>query len=47
MIHPQFCYMNPGAGSLLLQLLLMGAAGAVLASKSFWPPIRSLWTRKK
>jgi len=26
MVHPSFCYMNPGAGSLVLQLLLMGAA---------------------
>lgn len=46
-MNPTFAYMNPGAGSLLLQLLLMGAAGAVLAGKSFWHSIRSLWTRKK
>lgn len=47
MIHPVFGYMNPGTGSLVLQLLLMGAAGFFLFFKSFWHSIRSLWTRKK
>ena len=47
MIRMTFSYMNPGAGSLLLQLLMMGTAGAVLGFKSFWHSIRSLWTRKK
>lgn len=47
MMVPIFGYMNPGAGSLLLQLLLMGAAGAVLAGRSFWHTLRSLFSRKK
>ena len=42
-----FAYMNPGAGSLLLQMLMMGAAGVVLGFRSIWQSIRSLWTRKK
>ena len=47
MISLPFCYMNPGAGSLVLQLILMGTAGIVLGIKSFWQSIKSLWTRKK
>ena len=42
-----FAYMNPGTGSLLLQLLLMGTAGIVMGAKSFWHTLRSFWTRKK
>lgn len=42
-----FAYMNPGAGSFLLQLLLMGTAGVFLAWKSVWHTLRSLWRRKK
>ena len=44
---PIFSYMNPGAGSLLLQVILMGAAGAVVAGKSLWHAFRSLFSRKK
>ncbi len=40
-------YMNPGAGSLLLQLILMGTAGLFLAGKSLWHSFRSLCSRKK
>lgn len=47
MIHPTFSYMNPGAGSLVLQLILMGAAGFFLFFRSFWQSIKSLWARKK
>ena len=47
MIPLSFGYMNPGAGSLLLQLILMGTAGAVLGARSVWHAVRSLWTRKR
>ena len=47
MILPLFSYMNPGAGSLLLQVILMGTAGVVVAGKSLWHSFRSLFTRKK
>lgn len=40
-------YMNPGAGSFLLQMILMGTAGVVMMWKSLWHAIRSFWTRKK
>lgn len=39
--------MNPGAGSLLLQLILMGTAALFLTMKSFWHTLRSFWIRKR
>ena len=44
---PVFGYMNRGAGSLLLQMVMVGAAGVFLGVKSAWHTIRSFWTRKK
>lgn len=31
-----FAYLDPGAGSYMLQLLIAGLAGALLAVKVFW-----------
>ena len=33
-------YVDPGAGSLLLQLILGGVAGALVSLKLFWRRIR-------
>lgn len=44
---PVFGYMNPGAGSLLLQLILMGTAGLVVGFRSFCSTIRSFFGGKK
>ena len=42
-----FGYMNPGVGSLLLQVVLMGTAAIFLSIKSAWQSFRSFWVRKK
>lgn len=34
-----FAYVDPGSGSVLLQLLFGGAAGALMLLKLFWQPI--------
>ncbi len=40
-LKPVLAYMDPGSGSLLLQVLLGGAAGLALAFKLFWSRITS------
>jgi len=37
-----FAYLDPGTGSLLLQLLLGGAAGLITIAKLYWHQLRSL-----
>jgi hypothetical protein len=39
-------YLNPDQGSMLLQLLLGGVAGAAVIAKIFWRRIVSLFTRR-
>lgn len=37
--RPAFAYIDPGSGSVLLQLLLGGSAGAIMLLKLFWERI--------
>jgi hypothetical protein len=37
---PAWAYIDPGAGSLLLQLILGGIGGLIVAVKLFWRRIR-------
>lgn len=37
--HPALAYVDPGSGSVLLQLLFGGVAGAMALLKLFWEPI--------
>ena len=34
--QPAFAYIDPGAGSLLLQVLMGGLAGAAVVAKVYW-----------
>lgn len=40
-------YMNPGTGSFILQMLLIGLAGGVLAVRNAWGSLKGFFTRKK
>jgi hypothetical protein len=40
-------YIDPGAGSLLLQLLIGGVGGTVLAVRLFWRRIAAKWNGRK
>ncbi len=40
---PAFGYMDPGSGSLLLQIILGGLAGLAVAGKLFWHRLTSLF----
>lgn len=39
-------YVDPGAGSLLLQLLLGGVAGAAVLGKMYWKRLTGLFRRR-
>lgn len=40
-------YLDPGTGSMLLQLLLGGVAGILMVAKLYWKQLRTLFLRKK
>ena len=40
-------YLDPGTGSVLLQLLLGGVAGVLMAAKLYWRQLLRLFRREK
>jgi len=40
-------YLDPGTGSMVLQLLLGGVAGAVVVVKLYWEKVKDFFTREK
>jgi hypothetical protein len=40
---PAYAYLDPGTGSMLLQLLLGGVAGALVIGKLYWARIKSIF----
>ncbi|HXV37684.1 MAG TPA: hypothetical protein VEC18_11075 [Myxococcota bacterium] len=42
---PDLAYLDPGAGSLLLQALVAAVAGAALAISAYWRKIRAFFGR--
>ena len=40
-------YLDPGTGSMVLQLLLGGVAGAVVVVKLYWGKVKDFFTREK
>ncbi len=42
---PAYAYLDPGTGSMLLQLLLGGVAGALVIGKLYWARIQSFFGR--
>ena len=43
--NPAYAYLDPGTGSIILQLLLGGVAGALLVSKLYWHRLKSVFRR--
>jgi hypothetical protein len=43
---PAFAYLDPGAGSMLLQGMLAAAAGGVFALKHYWSRVVAVLKRK-
>lgn len=40
--QPAFAYIDPGTGSMILQLLLAGLAGAALFLRSYWAKVKKI-----
>lgn len=40
-------YLDPGSGSILLQVLVAGLLGGAFIVKSYWKKIKALFTGKK
>lgn len=40
-------YMNPGTGSMILQMILVGIAGGYVIMKNAWQTIRALVARRR
>ena len=44
---PAQAYLDPGSGSLILQLVLSGVAGLILLLKVYWHKLKSILGRSK
>ena len=44
---PAFAYLDPGSGSMILQLLLGGVAGVVMVVKLYWQSFLNIFKIKK
>ncbi len=40
-------YLDPGSGSMLLQLILGGIAGITVVTKMYWQKVKDLFRRKE
>jgi hypothetical protein len=45
--RPAHAYLDPASGSMMLQLLLGGLAGAAVALKLFWRKLRNMMTARR
>ena len=43
---PAYAYLDPGTGSMLLQLLLGGVAGFLVIGKLYWARIKAFFDRR-
>ena len=47
MASPAYAYLDPGTGSMILQVLLGGVAGLALAGKLYWHKLLSFFGLRK
>ncbi len=45
--NPAYAYLDPGTGSMILQLLLGGAAGVLIIVKLYWHRFKDLFAKPK
>ncbi len=43
---PAYAYLDPGTGSMLVQLLLGGVAGALVIGKLYWQRLKAFFVRQ-
>lgn len=46
-VSPAYAYLDPGTGSMLVQLLLGGVAGALVIGKLYWSRFKDLFSRRR
>ena len=44
--NPALAYLDPGTGSMILQLLLGGIAGALVVGKLYWQRVRDFFRKE-
>ena len=42
-VEPAYCYLDPGAGSMLAQLIMGGVAGVMVVFKLYWKKLKSFF----
>ena len=42
-VFPAHAYLDPGTGSMILQVILGGIAGALVVGKLYWEKVKSLF----
>jgi predicted lipid-binding transport protein (Tim44 family) len=45
--NPAYAYLDPGTGSMILQLLLGGVAGVLIIGKLYWQLFTDLFAKRK
>lgn len=46
LVIPVLAYLDPGTGSMIIQLLLGGIAGAMVVGKLYWHRFKSFFSRR-
>jgi hypothetical protein len=44
-VEPAYCYLDPGAGSMLAQLIMGGMAGVLVVFKLYWNKVKGLFIK--
>lgn len=44
--QPAYAYVDPGTGSVILQILLSGVAGVLVVAKVYWKRLKRIFARK-
>jgi hypothetical protein len=44
-VEPAYCYLDPGAGNMLAQLIMGGVAGVLVIFKLYWAKLKSLFIK--
>lgn len=47
LVSDAHAYLDPGTGSMIIQMLIAGAIGALVVVKAFWSRIVGFFSRKK
>ena len=44
-VEPAYCYLDPGTGSMLAQLIMGGLAGVLVIFKLYWKNVKSFFIK--